>query len=51
MDLSNLYKLLKMTDERSYEFDVSMYARLELAKKILEARIEKGLYSFDAIMS
>ena len=40
-----------MTDERSYEFDVSMYARLELAKKILEARIEKGLYSFDAIMS
>ena len=50
MDLSNLYKLLKMTDERSYEFDVSMYARLELAKKILEARIEKGLYSFDAIM-
>lgn len=51
MDLSNLYKLLKMTDERSYEFDVSMYARLELAKKILDARIEKGLYSFDAIMS
>lgn len=51
MDLSNLYKLLKMTDERSYEFDVSMYARLELAKKILEARIEKGLYSFDAILS
>ena len=51
MDLSNLYKLLKMTDERSYEFDVSMYARLELTKKILEARIEKGLYSFDAIMS
>ena len=51
MDLSNLYKLLKMTDERSYEFDVSMYTRLELAKKILEARIEKGLYSFDAIMS
>lgn len=51
MDLSNLYKLLKMTDERSYEFDASMYARLELAKKILEARIEKGLYSFDAIMS
>ena len=51
MDLSNLYKLLKMTDERSYEFDVSMYARFELAKKILEARIEKGLYSFDAIMS
>ena len=51
MDLSNLYKLLKMTDERSYEFDVSMYARLELAKKILEARIEKGLYSFDDIMS
>lgn len=51
MDLSNLYKLLKTTDERSYEFDVSMYARLELAKKILEARIEKGLYSFDAILS
>ena len=51
MDLSNLYKLLKMTDERSYEFDVSMYTRLELAKKILEARIEKGLYSFDAILS
>ena len=51
MDLSNLYKLLKMTDERSYEFDVSMYARLELAKKILETKIEKGLYSFDAIMS
>lgn len=51
MDLSNLYKLLKMTDERTYEFDISMYSRLELAKKILEARIEKGLYSFDAIIS
>ena len=51
MNLSNLNKLLQMTDERTYEIDTELYARLRVAKAILEAKLHKGLDNRDAILS
>lgn len=51
MNLSNLNKLLEMTDERTYEIDTELYARLKVAKSILDAKLHKGLDNKDAILS
>lgn len=51
MNLSNLYKLLDMTDERIYDVNRELSTRLTFAKKSLEAILMKGMVNQDSIIS
>lgn len=51
MNLSNLNKLLEITDEDVYIVNRELYTRLTFAKKSLEAILMKGLVNRDSIIA
>ena len=50
-DLSNLYKLLELTDDHTFEADVDIYTRFDLAKTALEGRLYKEINKPDLLKS
>ena len=49
MNLSNLQKLLEITDEREYRADMDAWTRLEFAKSALTAKLNKGMTNNEVI--
>lgn len=43
LNLNNLYKLIQLTDDRTFELDSQMYARFTVLKMALEGRLLEGI--------